>query len=1628
MKGFIFLFLLGIGGALVGQVTDDFTDGDFTSNPTWSGDDSEFTIDGSNQLRLNNSSPASNNESYLSLPSIVISDATWEFTAGFVGLTSTGLSSSNQMFIFLVSDIADLEGSVNGYYVRVGGTDDDISLFSTNSGTPLIDGTDDVTQVSNTVISVRVTRDNSGNWELLIDNTGGSTYTSQGTATDITYTTSEYFGVMCDYTSTRATNFFFDDFNVTGTGPNDTTPPTIQSVVVISETEVDVQFDENVDVTTAENAVNYTIDGSVSVASASLDGGENSLVHLSTSALENGTTYTITINNVEDENGNVIDTDSQEMFDYLVLEEAIEFDVVINEFLASPSASSTIPNAEFVELFNRSSKFISLEDWTLSDQAGSSSTFSADTLEPGEFIILTKSGDGSLLETFGDVLEVGSFPSLNNTGDSIIISNGSTTVIHETAYTSSSSGISSELINPNGPDYSENNYGLSTDANGGTPGEQNSIFDDTPDTTPPAISSISVISSTELDVSFDELLEETSAETTANYSIDGGITVSTATRDASDNQLVHLTVSALPSGETRTLTVNGVEDLSGNGVVDGTIEFEYIETEAAVEGDVVINEFLASPSATSTIPNAEYVELYNRSTKFIDLSGWTVSDAAGSSSPFGSYILRPDSFLILTETDNGALFSSYGDILEINNFPSLNNAGDSIIISNASTTVIHETAYTSSSSGISSELINPNGPDYSENNYGLSTDADGGTPGEQNSIFDDTPDTTPPAISSISVISSTELDVSFDELLEETSAETTTNYSIDGGITVSTATRDASDNQLVHLTVSALPSGETRTLTVNGVEDLSGNGVVDGTIDFEYIETEAAEEGDVVINEFLADPIPSTGLPEAEFVELYNRSDKNISLLNWTLDGSTLMNYVLPPSQYVLVVDDSELEQFGGFDNVIGTSSLSLSNDEDRITLSDSSGQEIHAIFYEGSTSGVSMELINPNDPCLSEDSYVASVDSSGGTPGSQNAVFDDSPDVGAPQIQSYSFNTNLSITFSEVMDSLSLVNGTYNVDNGLSIGEIMPSGEFPKSVSISFSNELAAGVIYELTISGISDCAGNVVEETTILFGSGRSPAFNEVIITEIMFDPEPQKSLPVREFIEIYNATGAILTTENIFLSDASESVELPFTILNPGEFYVLTSTVAASEFEGNVIGISGFPSLNNSGEQLLLTNSGNLIFSLKYDPDWHDLDKVEGGYTLEMKDLNNPCLEDNNWGSSQNSNGGTPGMPNSISESFPDNFSPEIIEVIAFDSDSVRIIFNEKIHPISENIGVFEISSIEVADTYFDPFFPNRLTLALEELLIENTIYTLVVSGIQDCSGNSSPETAVEFTRPIRAEAEEIKLSEILFNPRSNGNDFVEIFNDSDNYISLKDWQLATLDEGEVSSPKLITDEELIINPRQYLAFTTNSDELLANYPKGESENFIEVISMPSYANSEGAVLLLNENAEVVESFNYNEDFHYGLLESADGVSLERVSFESPNTADNWRSASSTEGFATPGYANSQSLASKAPKGKVKANPEVFIPGNAGSGRDFTTINYELENPGQFANVNIYDQNGRLIKNLAQGVLLSTSGFLRWDGDTDDGQIARMGYYLIIFEIYDNSGNSEIVKENVVVGRDF
>src|SRR6478752_5739619 len=219
---FLFLSLPFFGRA---QLLETFSDGNFTANPVWSGDVSLFTVNVAQQLQSNG--PAVTATGYLSTPSQVNIGAEWEFWLNLKFATS----SANLAEVYLMSDAQNLAGSLNGYFVRIGDTQDEVSLYrkTGTTVTKIIDGTDGtISSATNNLVKVKVTRSLTNVWNLQIDVTGaGTNYVSQGIVTDSTHQRSEFFGVFMRYSSTNSTKFYFDDLKIT-----DLTQPSLVSITL----------------------------------------------------------------------------------------------------------------------------------------------------------------------------------------------------------------------------------------------------------------------------------------------------------------------------------------------------------------------------------------------------------------------------------------------------------------------------------------------------------------------------------------------------------------------------------------------------------------------------------------------------------------------------------------------------------------------------------------------------------------------------------------------------------------------------------------------------------------------------------------------------------------------------------------------------------------------------------------------------------------------------------------------------------------------------------------------------------------------------------------------------------------------------------------------------------------------------------------------------------------------------------------------------------------------------------------------------------------------------------------------------------------------------------------------------
>ena len=218
-----------------------------------------------------------------------------------------------------------------------------------------------------------------------------------------------------------------------------------------------------------------------------------------------------------------------------------------------------------------------------------------------------------------------------------------------------------------------------------------------------------------------------------------------------------------------------------------------------------------------------------------------------------------------------------------------------------------------------------------------------------------------------------------------------------------------------------------------------------------------------------------------------------------------------------------------------------------------------------------------------------------------------------------------------------------------------------------------------------------------------------------------------------------------------------------------------------------------------------------------------------------------------------------------------------------------------------------------------------------------------------------------------------------------------------------------------------------PRTHL--TTNPDKVKEQYTTPNPYGFIKMASFPAFNNDEGMVILRTMADTVIDAMTYTADMHFPLLNSTDGVSLERIDFNRPASDNtNWHSAAETAGFATPAYENSQFFPGNfADDMAVSLDPEIFSPDNDGY-KDVLNINCQAASPGKVISIMIYDAKGRLVKTLVKSKMMSEKASFSWDGTQDDATKANIGIYVIYVESFDLNGSVKHYKHTAVLATKF
>jgi hypothetical protein len=544
--------------------------------------------------------------------------------------------------------------------------------------------------------------------------------------------------------------------------------------------------------------------------------------------------------------------------------------------------------------------------------------------------------------------------------------------------------------------------------------------------------------------------------------------------------------------------------------------------------------------------------------------------------------------------------------------------------------------------------------------------------------------------------------------------------------------------------------------------------------------------------------------------------------------------------------------------------------------------------------------------------------------------------------------------------------------------------------------------------------------------FSFGQQPY--ELLVTEIMADPTPSKGLPEKEYLELYNASNRTLQLSDYTLHYNTFQTDIPNKLISPSEYVILVRKGNEGGFEefGNVVSLPKL-SLINGGTAIRLSKGNRTVFEITYKSDWYAEDKDQG-YSLEMIDLNYPCVGQKNWTSSESSEGGTPGKSNAAARTNPDNIPPELLFFDAETAGELSFNFNERLDTnvvkLRSNYTLPERNIIEAVVISADE---NSFTLMMSNPLIENELIDIAMRDVTDCSGNVADDINLTLGNLPPTDSGSVVLSEILFNPKLGGGDYIELYNRSENPVSLKRWSFANLNaDGEMDDLERITDFNLLLKPKSYLVFTENEAFLRDFYIDYRKENVVVVPKLPSMRDTDGTIFLLNSESEIFDRFDYDEVFHHPIIDDKDGISLEKKDLDiNSNVSVNWQSAAAEVQFGTPGYKNSQGNQTEADNERVWVEPLVFTPNGDGLD-DETFLNFTFVKSGNILNARVLTVSGVPVKLLAENKLLGTSGKLMWNGTDSSGNELPVGYYLVVADIFNPDGTTERHKKKVVLGR--
>ena len=534
------------------------------------------------------------------------------------------------------------------------------------------------------------------------------------------------------------------------------------------------------------------------------------------------------------------------------------------------------------------------------------------------------------------------------------------------------------------------------------------------------------------------------------------------------------------------LIINKICDNSGNCIQNIQVPFSPVWAET---GDVIISEIMADPLPEVSLPGKEFLEITNRTDYSFSLKNWKLF-TEGQDFLFPETTIKPSEIRIICLSKDTSLFSKYGRVTGLKQFPSLADGGKMLCLYDSTGTLIHGVEYSSdwygselkSGGGWSLEMVDTRDPFFYEGNWIVSSSRKGGTPGSVNSVSYSNPDISFYGVQNVFPADSLNISLRFSEPVLAL-PEKITSIMIGGKGIIDIYPTDPLFREFSIKPVDPLLRGEVYQLEISGdIKDFAGNWMQKGNFSFGLPEPSAS--GDILFNELLFNPLPG----DPDYMELFNCSGKVIdasrlqfvSVSDGTGDTSQTVTVsdekrcIMPGSYYAITTDRERIsDRYFSSDPeyLFETGSLpSMSDNEGHLILYNRELERIDEIFYNekmhysllAGHDGVAIEKTGPRNRSEEAINWHSASESAGwGTPGAPNSVFVDLPATSDKVIFSSSKITPDNDGYEDILAIQFNLTGNGNV---VSVTVFDETGNYVKKIATNLLAGQEASLIWDGT------------------------------------------------------------------------------------------------------------------------------------------------------------------------------------------------------------------------------------------------------------------------------------------------------------------------------------------------------------------------------------------------------------------------------------------------------------------------------------------------------------------------------------------------------------------------------------